>query len=45
MKIMSSHGKGYAINQELPFVSNFFINNLVISSLSLEEFVLRNQYK
>ena len=45
MKIMPSHGKGYAINQELPFVSNFFINNLVISSLSLEEFVLRNQYK
>ena len=42
---MPSHGKGYAINQELPFVSNFFINNLVISSLSMEEFVLRNQYK
>ena len=45
MKIMPSHGKGYAINQEIPFVSNFFFNNLVISSLSLEEFVLRTQYK
>ena len=41
MKIMPSHGKGYTVNQEMPFASNFFFNDLIISSLSLDEYVLR----